>query len=1040
MKLSSLFLACSILTPLVAPGADLAGVTNAVSVTNQPLPQPTAWAVTNRDANSKTYQRTVYRQTPRGPQPKIQSYQALGNGMHFKRDGQGDWLETVERFELLPDGSAAATNGPHQLFAPADIYTGVIRAVGEDGRQQQMRPWGLAFFDGTNSVLLSEITNSIGLLSPSGNEILWTNCFTEGVEASIRLKYRKSGFECDLVLNSRLPEPGMFEGLNPDPAACRLQLLSEFFSTDDPEIHAGARSQNGELADSTILAFGSMHMVRGSAFLIGGSQTNSLGRKSAVPVFKSWQKFNDNGTARTFLCEETPWARIKPKLDELAALDQSPGTGVRDVLGPQRSTSRSGTQTAATRATLRRASPSRLLASSQRPTRQSSNSSIQLAKSDQMHRPGLLWDYTELTGSVTNFTCLGNEVYLVDSWFYVTHDLTLMGGTCLKFPEDLDGCVEVGGQIICKTAPYSPAIFTSVNDDISEPLPGSTGTPSLGVTWPNYLMLDGNTNALRYLRFSYAGNALFMANAPAEFWDTQFLHCGECINLWANQPGRLHNVLFSDVEAAVFDDSGSPTVVRAEHVTADQCYQFVISASPSAYVTNSILTALGTALPSPGTNGPGVVLLPSGAGVYQRNASGGYYLADDTYRNIGSTNLSAQMLQRLRETSTYPPIIISNVTISEDLTLSAQAPRDTLLPSLGYHYSGPFDFLVTGCGIQAAKLTIEPGVAIGVSGGSDGFAVLDGSALNCLGTFEQPIIIASADCVQEQSVWPYCAAVGTGSDSGVNGLGGTFRFTRFCGMGNTFSHFYGDSSYYASMTFVFRDCEFYNGVFANAGASLYTTNCLFERASLSLQDSSSQELIFMNNLFRDGTFTVAYSSSEPWTFQNNAFDNYQFNNLNYNYAASTYGYNAFSRVLYLYSDYDYSYFGIGGPDPTDVLGDITWVTGPAGNIYQQTNSPLVNAGSTTADALGLYHYTIVTNLVSGLEIREQNTVVDLGYHAVALNSAGLAIDDDHDGIVSYLEDTNGNGISTDDLSSWLISDAPGGVTLGSGLVVFTPLH
>jgi hypothetical protein len=85
----------------------------------QGLPAPTAYAVADRGAHSKVWERTVYEATPQGPVPKKHRYQELATGMHFKRNGEGPWLETIERFELLPNGQgAAATNGPHQLFVP----------------------------------------------------------------------------------------------------------------------------------------------------------------------------------------------------------------------------------------------------------------------------------------------------------------------------------------------------------------------------------------------------------------------------------------------------------------------------------------------------------------------------------------------------------------------------------------------------------------------------------------------------------------------------------------------------------------------------------------------------------------------------------------------------------------------------------------------------------------------------------------------------------------------------------------------------------
>jgi hypothetical protein len=57
----------------------------------------------------------------------------------------------------------------------------------------------------------------------------------------------------------------------------------------------------------------------------------------------------------------------------------------------------------------------------------------------------------------------------------------------------------------------------------------------------------------------------------------------------------------------------------------------------------------------------------------------------------------------------------------------------------------------------------------------------------------------------------------------------------------------------------------------------------------------------------------------------------------------------------------------------------------------------------------LYHYTVMTNLVSGLEIKETNSWVDVSYHYVATDANGNPIDSNSDGLVDALSDPNGNG-------------------------------
>jgi len=78
---------------------------------------------------------------------------------------------------------------------------------------------------------------------------------------------------------------------------------------------------------------------------------------------------------------------------------------------------------------------------------------------------------------------------------------------------------------------------------------------------------------------------------------------------------------------------------------------------------------------------------------------------------------------------------------------------------------------------------------------------------------------------------------------------------------------------------------------------------------------------------------------------------------------------------------------------------------PVGQFYLPGTSTLIDVGSTNANYLGLYHYTTQTS-----QTKEANSVVDIGYHYVALDANGSPIDSNGDGIPDYLEDANGNGL------------------------------
>ena len=111
-------------------------------------------------------------------------YRELASNLHY-RNSSGQWVPTRDESELSRTGRARLPqNGPHKLFVPADIYSGAIQIIGPDGRVQTSRPMGIALVDGTNSVLIAELTNSVAKLLPSGNQVMYEKAFT-ALEARI---------------------------------------------------------------------------------------------------------------------------------------------------------------------------------------------------------------------------------------------------------------------------------------------------------------------------------------------------------------------------------------------------------------------------------------------------------------------------------------------------------------------------------------------------------------------------------------------------------------------------------------------------------------------------------------------------------------------------------------------------------------------------------------------------------------------------------------------------------------------------------------
>jgi hypothetical protein len=70
-------------------------------------------------------------------------------------------------------------------------------------------------------------------------------------------------------------------------------------------------------------------------------------------------------------------------------------------------------------------------------------------------------------------------------------------------------------------------------------------------------------------------------------------------------------------------------------------------------------------------------------------------------------------------------------------------------------------------------------------------------------------------------------------------------------------------------------------------------------------------------------------------------------------------------------------------------------------------------------------------------VRETNSVVDIGYHYVAVDAYAMPLDADGDNIPDYLEDANGNGVLNTGERDWQGSE--NGTTGMPGLKGFTPL-
>jgi hypothetical protein len=235
---------------------------------------------------------------------------------------------------------------------------------------------------------------------------------------------------------------------------------------------------------------------------------------------------------------------------------------------------------------------------------------------------------------------------------------------------------------------------------------------------------------------------------------------------------------------------------------------------------------------------------------------------------------------------------------------------------------------------------------------------------------------------------------------------------------NHFRDFWGQLNVHAI------NSEFYSGNLAGYWLGMFMTNCSFDRLSQVGSQQKSAGMFWRNCTMHGSQFFAIHSSNPYWPVwvENCAFDGsttYMDGNTN------TYcNFNAFlngaQRLIVQGS--------------SDIVTNVfTWQTGPLGTRYQAPGGPLIDKGSVTADVVGLYHFTTQTN-----QIKETNSIVDIGYHYVALDATGNPIDTDGDGIPDYLADANGNGIyDAGDPANWR-----GGATIsftnGANILIFEP--
>jgi len=465
MKTHSLILTLSICSAWSIRGQTTSPATVGTTATATATP----YSVVANGPNHRIWQSTTYEVTPDGKTlPHLQQYEEVATGLNHLVNGQ--WVESKEEIDILPDGTAAATNGQHQVYFPGDIYQGAILLVTPEGKQLTSRPLGLSYDDGTKTVLIAELTNSVGLVV-GANQVFYPNAFS-GLKGSLRYVYTKAGFEQDLIL---LESPLTPESYGLNPATAKLQLLTEFFNPPPPAMTTAVLPKQAGIAlTDENLDFGVMKMTQGRAFLLGADA-----HAEDVIVGKSWLTLS----GRQFLVEQVPVEALALDLAQLPA--------------PQTASVRPNRRSGLHVVSAKRRLPAKRLAKSG-----SSGRFTQVAQTAIPVR-GLVLDYNIVT-SQTNYTFQGDTTYFVSGAVNLSGTNTFEGGAVIKYTNGASITVQAS-NLNWRAGPYRPVVFTAWSDDsVGSSITGSTGNPNGYYANPALSLTSGaQTPTISGLRVSY---------------------------------------------------------------------------------------------------------------------------------------------------------------------------------------------------------------------------------------------------------------------------------------------------------------------------------------------------------------------------------------------------------------------------------------------------------------------------------------------------------------------------------------------------------
>lgn len=972
-------------------------------------------------------------------------YTELASGLNWYDEAGKRWVISRAEFEQSRSGYLIGRQSQYKvILSPNLAEEGAVDLLCPDGVRLRSTILGVGLVDTSSgeSVLFGEVKSSRAeWVAP--NQVVYRDAF-DGLVADVRYTILPDRFEQDLILREGI-DPEVVIGFGIDPRNARVAVLTEFF--DAPLLKAGngrGRSPS-ERADEQEICFGSMRIGLGQAFGVGTDSGSGFGKR--VRVGRSWELLE----GRRFLVEYVDYLELGSLTEGLPAVPPA-GAGDGNLRRWRRASATGGLQLPRRPESIReaRAEIPRFqdgMIVVEEPLRSWAwlldqdgiETALVVPRAGAGFGKGVVVDYVlELSGGLTNHVFRADSTYVVSGAVNLMGTTVFEGGSVIKLSGSPNAGLVCHGPIECRTGPYYPTVLTALDDDtVGEPVASSNHNP-----WTNYygnaaLSVRVGGQMLKHLRIAHARRGLFYGRDSATgqagvIGHCQFVHCGDAIaaegyGLSAPQYLRLGNVLIDRVGRAV---SGSDFECRIEHLSLHNCGQLAWNSGSMArvWLTNSLLVAV--------SNIGNVELNQSHCGwagssneVFRTVGAGGFYLAGEKWRNAGTTNIDPVLAVELKRRTTHAPIVLSGL-VTGPGRLDPQAGLDSDLPDLGYHYA-PIDYAVGSLTItNTGRLTLGAGVAV-ASFGDHGLRVENGGFVVAEGTPLAPVRLFRYNVVQEQSIdWggtsyepasltgPWHDTVGPDAAPAAD-----LRFVQMSGLGGYGYHVYTDNGWFMFRSLLLRDCTIWGGKAQFSGTTAATiglNNNLFVRVLN--RYFAWPELGVYNNLFWAGSNRLErFQSGRAWVFRDNVFDNSGLTNLN-------------AGVL---NDHN-AYVGVGqcrllGSGGGDVLLSGFSYTNSFLGCYYHCSTELLNRGSRSAAAAGLYHYTVRAD-----QTKEADSIVDIGFHYPATDGWGKPLDSDGDGLPDWIEDRNGDGTLQAGETDWKNSE--NGTTGVAALQLFTPLE